>query len=263
MNINSLKQSLEIAGTLGDTSKMPGNCYGLPAAEGKFVERICKDRGWQVPPQFGCTIGQILARIKGSTCEICYANERANYGYPSVQIAQTKRVVGIHNPEWVDAMVYLLKHTLDKQFKQALTEQIDFFFCNEHRSPNANEMKELEDKANFECAYFRWHDSGDILGIWHLNKIYDVVEQTPFLKHWLPTRETSMVLKNNRSVPDNLLIRHSAHMINGPLPKRVKNMSGVTTNGDYTCHAPDNANECGDCRKCWDKKVELVVYPSH
>ena len=65
MNINSLKQAEEIAGTLGNPSKMPGSSTGIPAADGKFVEQICKDRGWQVPPQFGCTIGQILAKIKG------------------------------------------------------------------------------------------------------------------------------------------------------------------------------------------------------
>ena len=263
MNINTLKQANNIAGSLGNPSKMPGMSYGLPAAKAKFVPDICLERDWQVPSKYGCTIGQILSKVKGSTCNICYADERANYGYPSVQIAQTKRVVGVHKPEWVDAMVYLLEKTYDKIFEVSLTDQIDFFFCNEHREPNANEMKELEFIANLECAYFRWHDSGDLLGIWHLDKIYDVAERTPYLKHWLPTRETSIVLKNNRSVPDNLLIRHSAHMINGPLPKRVKHMSGVTTNGDYTCHAPDNANECGDCRKCWSEEVELVVYPNH
>jgi hypothetical protein len=124
-------------------------------------------------------------------------------------------------------------------------------------------MRDLEHLANLECAFFRWHDSGDVLGLWHLDKIYDVVERTPFLRHWLPTRETALVVKNDRDKPSNLLIRHSAQMVDGPLPRRVTHMSGVTTTDDYSCHAPENDNECGSCRKCWDEDVEVVIYRKH
>jgi 7-cyano-7-deazaguanine synthase in queuosine biosynthesis len=39
--------------------------------------------------------------------------------------------------------------------------------------------------------------------------------------------------------------------------------SGVTRTDDYTCHATDNDNECGDCRMCWDTNAPLVIYPNH
>ena len=260
----NVKKATDIAGTIGNTSKMPGlGNYGLPAADASFVPHICTERGWLVPSTFGCPIGSILANVKGSTCSGCYADERGNYTYPSVQIAQTKRVVGVHHPQWVDAMVFLLERKFDKMYKEQLTDHLDFFFCNEERMPNEAEMRDLEHLANLECAFFRWHDSGDVLGLWHLDKIYDVVERTPFLRHWLPTRETALVVKNDRDKPSNLLIRHSAQMVDGPLPRRVTHMSGVTTTDDYSCHAPENDNECGSCRKCWDEDVEVVIYHKH
>lgn len=261
--VKTKAQAENIAGTIGSPSKMPGMSYGLPAADAKFVSWVCKDKEWDIPPQYGCPIGRILAKLKDSTCSGCYANDRGNYTYPSVHVAQTKRVIGVHHPQWVEAMVFLLSKTFDRLFKNHLTSLVDDFFIDNDRLPDDLEMADLEHLANLECAFMRWHDSGDLLGLWHLHLIYDVAEQTPFLRHWLPTRETSTVLKSNRLKPSNLLIRHSAQMVDGPLPRRVRHVSGVTTTLDYNCHAPDNDNKCGDCRKCWDDNVELVVYPKH
>ena len=35
---------------------------------------------------------------------------------------------------------------------------------------------------------FRWHDSGDVQDPEHLLKIFEVCENTPDKKHWMPTR---------------------------------------------------------------------------
>ena len=262
MLIKTKKEASEIAGTLSFPSKMPGFGYGLPASGGDFVPEICAQYGWDVPSTFGCPIGSILAKLEGSTCHGCYANGRGNYTYPSVQIAQTKRVVGVHKPEWVDAMVYLIEKHFDRLFAENLEDEIDFFFCNEHRMPTRTETLELEKLANHNSAFFRWHDSGDVLGMWHLHKIFEVCNRTPYLKHWLPTRETTVVLKSTRETPDNLLIRHSAQKVDGPLPRRVDYMSAVTMGDEWDCHAPENNNECGPCRKCWEP-VKLITYPLH
>ena len=36
--------------------------------------------------------------------------------------------------------------------------------------------------------WFRWHDSGDIQSLEHLEKIFEVCRLTPETSHWLPTR---------------------------------------------------------------------------
>ena len=256
-------QSQNITGSIGKPSKMPGMSYGLPASKAEFVPIICMAKGWPVPLQYGCKIGGALSMVEGSVCFGCYADERGNYTYPSVQIAQTKRLVGLYHPDWVEAMTYMLEVTFDKLFKAALTNHLDDFVCNEHRMPNSVEYEDLHTMASLDTSYMRWHDSGDILDVWHLHLIYDVAERTPFLRHWLPVQESHHVAKSNRVQPSNLLIRHSSQMVDGPFKKRYTHVSGVTTKGDYSCPASQNNNECGTCRKCWDEDTYQVTYPKH
>ena len=123
-------QALKLVGGLSRPSKMPGWCYGLPAAE--------------------CKTGSKLQKVKGSTCSNCYALKGC-YVFKVVQAAQYRRLKSIKNPGWVSAMAFLI---------------------------NSKKSK-----------YFRWHDSGDVQDLDHLNKIFKVCELTPGVKHWLPTRE--------------------------------------------------------------------------
>ena len=37
---------------------------------------------------------------------------------------------------------------------------------------------------------FRWHDSGDVQDLNHLQKIYEVCRLTPKNRQWMPTRES-------------------------------------------------------------------------
>ena len=67
----TLKAAREIAGTLGDPSKMPGKSYGIPAAS--------------------CNVGSILAKLLGTVCYDCYAL-KGNYTFPSVAKSQKKRL---------------------------------------------------------------------------------------------------------------------------------------------------------------------------
>ena len=123
-------------------------------------------------------------------------------------------------------------------------------------------------------AYFRWHDSGDIQSMSHLKQIIEVCRATPNTKHWLPTREKSMVrayLKSN-VFPDNLTVRLSATMIDGEAPtiasdwNRTVNTSTVHNlkpAQGYQCPAPKQDNKCCDCRACWDGTVQNVSYGAH
>ena len=80
-------QALKIVGGLSRPSKIPGWCYGLPAAE--------------------CKTGSKLQKVKGSTCSNCYALKGC-YVFKVVQAAQYRRLKSIKNPGWVSAMAFLI-----------------------------------------------------------------------------------------------------------------------------------------------------------
>ena len=88
--------------------------------------------------------------------------------------------------------------------------------------------------------YFRWHDSGDLQGAWHLKNILEVCKQTPDTKHWLPTREAKLLqYMDPEVIPKNLLIRLSATKVNGAASKSWPWTSTVTDGEGKTCPAPD------------------------
>jgi hypothetical protein len=127
--------------------------------------------------------------------------------------------------------------------------------------------------AIFEnSGYFRWHDSGDLQSVEHLEKIVQIAKLLPQIKFWLPTREYSIVSDFNGIVPQNLLIRFSAHMNNSYKEIANKeNSSVVLTDESFAnsetviCHATrkDSSHKCEDCRACWDSEVKIVGYLLH
>jgi hypothetical protein len=176
-------------------------------------------------PATRCKVGSKLAKVKGSVCHGCYAL-KGRYRFPNVKEALERRYKqAMTNKDWVFGMVYLI---------------------------NTSNKKE-----------FRWHDAGDIQSAEHLQRIFQVCELTPSVKHWLPTRE-SVILSNINAddVPDNLIIRLSASKVDGPAPKSWPWTSTVVTKGK-TCPAAEQNNECKDCRACWDKSVKNVAYGKH
>jgi hypothetical protein len=176
-------------------------------------------------PATRCKVGSKLAKIPGSVCHGCYAL-KGRYRFPNVKEALERRYKqAMTNKDWVFGMVYLI---------------------------NTSNKKE-----------FRWHDAGDIQSAEHLQRIFQVCELTPNVKHWLPTRE-SVILSNINAddVPDNLIIRLSASKVDGPAPKSWPWTSTVVTKGK-TCPAAEQNNECKDCRACWDKSVKNVAYGKH
>ena len=113
--------------------------------------------------------------------------------------------------------------------------------------------------------YFRWHDSGDLQGAWHLKRILEVAKQTPDTRHWLPTREAKLLQYLDPDViPKNLLIRLSATKVDGAPSQAWPWTSTVVTNrGSRTCPAPTQGGKCIDCRQCWDRTVSNVAYAKH
>jgi hypothetical protein len=113
--------------------------------------------------------------------------------------------------------------------------------------------------------YFRWHDSGDLQSLAHLEMIAEVARQTPNTRHWLPTREFAIVREFLRSQrrPSNMVIRMSAQMIDADPPKGFEHTSTVHKAGEaygWDCPSRFQNNECGECRACWDEAVFNVSY---
>jgi hypothetical protein len=186
-------------------------------------------------PTIACVTGFRMASVEGSICSHCYANKGNYVKYAfNVEPAQHARLVALSDPLWVDAMVTLIG----------------------------------QDK------FFRWHDSGDIQSVEHLELIAAVCRATPDCKHWLPTREYGMVAAfvATHDIPANLVIRLSAMFqdVDVKIPASLKGVQGIAASNVHkakpavgeTCQAYSRQGKCADCRACWDRTA-TVSYPLH
>ena len=123
------KEASKITGGLSKPGKMPEGSYNLPAS--------------------ACQTGQKLAKVEGTPCFKCYADNRGRYRFSNVKDAMNRRLESLQHPQWVEAMAVLIKGK----------------------------------------KHFRWHDSGDLQSVEHLIKIFEVCNLTPDTNHWLPTQE--------------------------------------------------------------------------
>lgn len=186
---------------------------------------------------YRCARGGELSKIKGSVCFKCYA-KKGRYVFPNVQAALENRYCKLQfaltDATYHDAFIEAFVHLLKKE------------------------------------KYFRWHDSGDLQSLEHLELIAHIAAVTDHVQHWLPTKETNIVrqyMAKHGKPPHNLTIRVSAPMINGaPLNVAGCPTSTVSSNGNITgkeCLAYTRGGKCGDCRLCWEPTVDNVTYPLH
>ena len=198
------------------------------------LSKPSKMPGWSISiPAQRCATGARLRKVEGSVCKGCYALKGC-YVFPVVKAALENRYQCLKDPRWTAAMIAILtKRTVD---------------------------------------VFRWHDSGDIQSVSHLRNIALVAEATPNVRHWIPTREYRLVdqyVSQYGNLPENLILRASAHMIGKPAPSRFAHSSMVLAKGETStdlaqvCPAPDQDNECGTCRACWDKDISTIAYRYH
>ena len=100
--------------------------------------------GYSTPAR-RCNVGSKLRNVAGSVCSKCYAM-KGRYVFPNVQGALERRFNSLTDPRWVHAMVVLIT-------------------------------------AKEHSGYFRWHDSGDLQSVEHLERIAEVCRQTPRIRH--------------------------------------------------------------------------------
>lgn len=196
-------------------------------------------------PTIACQTGFRMAQVEGSICSSCYANKGNYLKYANnVEPAQHARLesvtMAIENEDgaralWISAMVALIG----------------------------------------KDEFFRWHDSGDLQSVEHLELIADVARATPHCSHWLPTREYGMVAAYvaQQDLPANLTVRLSAMFAGKPVkvPASLQGVAGVAVSNVHTkgqaplgqmCAAYTQQGKCGDCRACWSADT-AVSYPLH
>jgi hypothetical protein len=206
--IKTLKQATEIIGGYTVTSKMPTISYSISAKD--------------------CITGSKLRLIPNTVCSTCYALKGNYIRYAkNIEPVQKRRLESISNPNWVGAMVYIMRNQ----------------------------------KSVVNSGLFRWHDSGDLQSFKHLDKIVQIAKQTPNIKHWLPTKESNLIKNFKGVIPDNLIIRLSGSFIDGKAPI-YKNTSTVVSNKkNATCKAING--KCLTCSDCWDSSIKNISYLNH
>lgn len=119
--------------------------------------------------------------------------------------------------------------------------------------------------------YFRWFDSGDVYHVKLTLKIKEVIERTPHVKHWLPTRSYKFpklrkVLEEIKALP-NASVRYSSDSILGEYEDGLHGSTILpdhnVPDGVYKCGAYSRDGKCGGCRTCYDKDVKVIGYPAH
>lgn len=155
-----------------------------------------------------------------------------NYNYPNVKAPRAHNRDDWQQLDWVDAMVL----ALDKD------------------------------------RYFRWFDSGDMYAIGLAEKIFEVMQRTPWVQHWLPTRMHKFpkfrdVLQRMKALP-NVSVRFSSDAVDGSFTAGLHGSTIVPTAGDAgagvkVCEAYEHGGKCNECRACWDKSVDVIGYVAH
>ena len=183
---------------------------------------------------FDCKVGSRLSAVDETVCAGCYA-KKGRYLFSHVKKAFKLRTESIKDKLWVEAMTFQIKR-----------------YC----VGNQN--------------YFRWHDTGDLQDLNHFENIIKIANNCPDVIFWLPTREIDIILKaRSKGIvpPKNLMVRVSSHMLGQKpfknLPKWCTTSTVDWEESKNNCPAPDQGNQCGECRNCWTSEVKNVNYHKH
>ena len=121
-------------------------------------------------------------------------------------------------------------------------------------------------------THFRWFDSGDMYSLGLAEKMLEVMQRTPWCKHWLPTRmhkfpKFALVLRAMSQL-DNVMVRPSSDSIVGEFIPGLHGSvivpdSRVNPDMVTLCRAYENEGKCNGCRACYDKSIPVIAYPAH
>lgn len=192
---------------------------------------------------WNCITGSKMAKVKGSICSQCYAMSGFYRMYKKKnEPLNQRRLDSINHPEWVQAMITMVLYSVKK----------------------------------YKTPHFRWHDSGDLQSVEHLDKINQVAQALPDVLFWLPTREYDMIKQYVKSnvLNKNLIVRLSAMFVDEPVkvPASLQGIDNVLVSnvhsktvpdGNIECKAYEHDGQCNDCRACWDINNPAISYKQH
>ena len=191
-----------------------------------------------------CQTGTKLRETPNSVCSGCYAM-KGNYRFKNVKEAHNRRLEALKHPDFVKAFILVLKKLYSRTKK-----------------------KYVKDGVEIPENRFRWHDSGDIQSVAHLNMINDIALACPEIDFWIPTKEAGMVnefLKDKAFAP-NLNVRLSHPLIGGTFTKKPNGLNFSTVGVDAApnqCPAYQQGGKCLSCNNCWNTTIESINYPKH
>jgi hypothetical protein len=120
--------------------------------------------------------------------------------------------------------------------------------------------------------YFRWFDSGDMYSLGLAEKIHQVMQRTPWVKHWLPTRMAKFpkfqpIIAAMQALP-NVVVRFSSDSVMGEYVAGLHGSTIVPSAADspseaFICGAYEREGKCSGCRACYDKTKPLIAYVAH
>ena len=120
--------------------------------------------------------------------------------------------------------------------------------------------------------YFRWFDSGDMYAIELAEKMLQVMEATPWVKHWLPTRmhkfaKFAKVIAAMEALP-NVVVRRSSDSVSGQVIPGATSSTIISAqdqlpSGATLCRAYEHGGTCNGCRACYDKAAPVIAYMAH
>lgn len=194
---------------------------------------------WSLPAM-ECGVGGQLNLVPGSVCNGCYAL-KGQYRMPNTITANYRRLERLH---------WALRGPRNRErFIQAMVRSIEY-------------------AATKSGGYFRMHASGDLQSWEHLELVCEVASRTE-VKIWMPTKEYALVWRADRAgiIPENLIIRPSAPMVDGPAPK-IGSLPTSTVHSSKAaqgtaCIAPTQEGHCLDCRECWNPDTANISYHLH
>lgn len=221
----TIADAQSIAGTLGQTTKMPGRSYGLDA--------------------FRCIRGSELARVPGSTCEGCYARNGFYKTWTPAIVARQRRHDGLDHPRWTDAMVLLITHQCRE----------DPWF----RWHDSGDVQSMQHLANIVEVCRRTPNVRHWLPTREYGFVEELIAAGVALPGNLVIRLSALMRDQRATVPAKLKHLPTSTVHTGLVQVRV----GRKRSNSIACRAPERDGQCQSCRACWSLKVRNVSYHEH
>jgi hypothetical protein len=232
----TIKEAVDIAGTLGHPSKMPGYSYGISAQK--------------------CITGSKLRTVPGSVCASCYALTDWYRSWEPLLYGHQRRYEGLFHPRWADAMVRMI----DAAYASAEPGERYFRWHDAGDIQGRWHLVRIVEVCERTPTITHWLPTRE----------YQIV--AAFLASGksfppnLTVRLSAHMIDSEPVIPPAFAgaIKHLPVSTVSSVPLQRLGLQIVEGKGSVECRAVEvRDNKCGNCRACWDPRVRSVNYPAH